>query len=370
MAKCQICKTYSPLISAQLGLCINCIRQKPEKALKISNQIHAKARQAFNLPPKPPQTLNGLRCGQCVNQCKLAEGKRGYCGIAENHNGKLIRHGGTPENGILQWYYDPLPTNCVSWWFCPGCTGAGYPKFAHQPKSETGYSNLAVFYGSCSIDCLFCQNWHHRNLAQKHKTTISAQQLASKISQKVACICFFGGDPSTQMPHALKTSQIALKKALEENRILRICWETNGQMLPKYAQQAAKLSLESGGNVKFDIKTWDENLNNALCGASNKATLENFQNLGMKFYNLRLELPVLTVSTLLIPGYVDGQEVESIAEFIAEIDPNIPYTLLAFYPAYLLNDLPTTSKEHAQLCYNIAKKYLENVRIDNAQLLS
>ncbi len=141
-------------------------------------------------------------------------------------------------------------------------------------------------------------------------------------------------------------------------------------MLPKYAQQAAKLSLESGGNVKFDIKTWDENLNNALCGASNKATLENFQNLGMKFYNLRLELPVLTVSTLLIPGYVDGQEVESIAEFIAEIDPNIPYTLLAFYPAYLLNDLPTTSKEHAQLCYNIAKKYLENVRIDNAQLLS
>ena len=128
------------------------------------------------MPPKPPQSPEGLQCGQCANQCKIAKGQKGYCSIVENINGKLIRHGGTPEKGLLKWYYDPLPTNCVSWWFCPGCTGAGYPRFAYQPKAETGYSNLAVFYGSCSTDCLFCQNWDYRNLARKHKPTISAQQ--------------------------------------------------------------------------------------------------------------------------------------------------------------------------------------------------
>ncbi|MCK4478675.1 radical SAM protein [Candidatus Bathyarchaeota archaeon] len=370
MGKCQICNTRSPLISAQLGICLNCIRLKPEKALQKSSQIHAETRQAFNLPAKPPQTPNGIQCGQCANKCKIAEGQKGYCGLVENQEGKLRRHGGTREKGILQWYYDPLPTNCVSWWFCPGCTGAGYPKYAYKPKAEIGYSNLAVFYGSCSTDCLFCQNWHYRNLAQKRKPTISAQQLASKVNGKTSCICFFGGDPSTQMPHALKTSQTALREASDKNKILRICWETNGRMLPNYAQQAAELSLKSGGNMKFDLKTWNENLNKVLCGTSNKATLENFQKIGKKYYNQRPELPILTASTLLIPGYVDTQEVEGIAKFIAEISPQIPYTLLAFYPAYILNDLPTTSRKHAHNCYITAKKHLNNVRIGNIHLLS
>lgn len=370
MAKCQICNTHSLLISAQLGICINCIRSEPEKALQISNQIHAKARLAFNLPTKPPQTPNGLQCGQCTNRCKMGEGQKGYCGLVENQEGHLKRHGGTPEKGILEWYYDLLPTNCVSWWFCPGCTGAGYPKYAYKPKAEIGYSNLAVFYGSCSTDCLFCQNWHYRNLAQKHEPAVSAERLASKVNERTSCICFFGGDPSTQMPHALKTSQIALTEAVNNKRILRICWETNGQLLSNYAELTAELSLKSGGNMKFDLKTWDENLNRALCGTSNKATLKNFRKIGEECFNQRPELPILTASTLLIPGYIDTQEVESIAKFIADINPQIPYTLLAFYPSYVLNDLPTTSRKKAHNCYNIAKKYLESVRIGNTHLLS
>lgn len=139
---------------------------------------------------------------------------------------------------------------------------------------------------------------------------------------------------------------------------------------PNYAEQAAELSLKSGGNIKFDIKTWDENLNKVLCGTSNKAALENFRKIGEKYYNQRPKLPLLTVSTLLIPGYVDAQEVRNVAKFIAEISPQIPYTLLAFFSAYVLNDLPTTSREHAHKCYNIAKKYLKNVRISNTHILS
>lgn len=370
MGKCQICKTNSPLISSQIGLCLNCIRSKPEKALSISNLVHAEAREIFNLPAIPPQARNGLQCGQCANKCVIDEGEKGYCGLVENQEGRLRRHGGTSERGVLQWYYDPLPTNCVSWWVCPGCTGSGYPKYACKPKAEVGYSNLAVFYGSCSTDCLFCQNWHYRNLAQKHKPAISAKRLVSKIDEKTSCICFFGGDPSTQMPHALKTSQIALSEASDKNRILRICWETNGRMLPNYAQQAAKLSLESGGNVKFDIKTCNDNLSKVLCGTSNKATLKNFRKVGEKYYNQRPELPVLTASTLLIPGYVDAQEVKNIAQLIAEVNSKIPYTLLAFWPAYILHDLPATKREYAQECFRMAEKHLENVRIGNIHLLS
>jgi len=306
----------------------------------------------------------------CSNNCKISVNEKGFCGLVFNINNQLVRMGGTPEKGILQWYYDPLPTNCVAWWFCPGCTGAGYPKYSHKQGAETGYANLAVFYGSCSLDCLFCQNWHYRNLATKLQPVMSAESLSAKADAHVSCICFFGGDPSVQMPHALKTSRLALEKARNEKRLLRICWETNGYWKRELAIKAAELSFESGGNIKFDLKTWNENLNKILCGVSNTPTLQNFRTIGEKFFKERSELPILTASTLLVPGYVDVEEVRGLASFIAEIDPEIPYTLLAFHPQYVLTDLPTTSRELAYKCLNVAEEHLENVRIGNVHLLS
>ena len=45
-----------------------------------------------------------------------------------------------------------------------------------------------------------------------------------------------------------------------------------------------------------------------------------------------------------MPGYIDATQVGRIAEFIAGLDPSIPYALLAFHPAFEMNDLPTTSR--------------------------
>jgi pyruvate formate lyase activating enzyme len=199
---------------------------------------------------------------------------------------------------------------------------------------------------------------------------MSAESLAAKVDDHVACICSFGGDPSVQMPHALRASQIALDKARKEERIFRVCWETNGYWKEESALKAAELSLISGGNVKFDLKTWDENLSVALCGVSNKPTLKSFEMIGKEFFKKRPELPILTASTLLVPGYVGAEEVNNLASFIAEIDPQIPYTLLAFYPQHILTDLPTTSRELAFQCCDAAKKHLKNVRIGNVHLLS
>ncbi|MEM2612916.1 MAG: radical SAM protein, partial [Nitrososphaerota archaeon] len=112
-----------------------------------------------------------------------------------------------------------------------------------------------------------------------------------------------------------------------------------------------------------------ENIYRALCGTSNKPSFENFRIIGEKYFRERSEVPVLTASTLLIPGYIDSSEVEEIARFISDIDPNIPYTLLAFYPQYVMNDLPTTSRKQAYECYNIAKRYLRNVKLGNVHLL-
>lgn len=369
MGKCTICGASSPLISSNLGVCSACIKGKPDEALEVVSRVRRLSREAFELPPDVPKSSSGLKCGMCANECVIPPGGKGFCGLTYNAGGSLIRLGGTQDKGILEWYYDPLPTNCVAWWFCPGCTGAGFPKYAYKPTAEGGYMNLAVFYGACSLDCLFCQNWHYRSLSQKLSPYLSCEELAGKVNEKVSCICFFGGDPSVQMPHALKTSEIALEECGDGRRILRICWETNGNMSRVFALKAAELSLKSGGIVKFDLKAWNENIYRALCGTSNKPSFENFRIIGEKYFRERSEVPVLTASTLLIPGYIDSSEVEEIARFISDIDPNIPYTLLAFYPQYVMNDLPTTSRKQAYECYNIAKRYLRNVKLGNVHLL-
>lgn len=306
----------------------------------------------------------------CANDCKIGVGRKGFCGLVFNIDGRLVRMGGTPEKGVLEWYYDPLPTNCVAWWFCPGCTGAAHPKYAYKQAAETGYSNLAVFYGACSYDCLYCQNWHYRELASRLQPQMTAESLAQKADSHISCICYFGGDPSAQMPHALRTSQLALERAEKEKRILRICWETNGYERKELALKAAELSLISGGNLKFDLKAGGEDLNVAMCGVSNVPTIRSFKMIGETYFELRPDLPMLTASTLLVPGYVDVEEVNGIAGFIANIDPSIPYTLLAFYPQYVIDDLPTTSRKLANQCCEVAKKHLRNVRIGNVSLLS
>ena len=102
---------------------------------------------------------------------------------------------------------------------------------------------------------------------------------------------------------------------------------------------------------------------------SNKKTLENIKRIG-RYHREREEVPFIRASTLLIPGYVDEEEVKKIAEYLAEIDPTIPYSLLAFKPDFEMMDLPYTSRKLAFECKAIAEKAgLRRVRIGNEWIL-
>ncbi len=189
----------------------------------------------------------------------------------------------------------------------------------------------------------------------------------SDVDGKTSCICYFGGDPTPQLPFAIRASRLALEK--NRDRILRICWETNGSMDNALLDEIVELSIISGGCVKFDLKAWDENLHKVLTGITNKRTLENFARAAEKI-NVRRIPPILIASTLLVPGYIDEDEVKSIARFIASIDPDIPYTLLAFYPHFYMSDMPLTKKFLAERCLMVAREEgLKNVKVGNIHLL-
>ncbi len=352
------------MVSGFLGICAGCIKEHFDEVLPHIKRVHGQSQGKYGLPGEPPKNPLGIPCNFCVNECRLGEGEKGFCGLRRNRGGKLETP--TSDKGYLSWYYDPLPTNCVGDWVCPGGTGAGYPEFSNSRGPEYGYKNLAVFYHGCTFNCLFCQNWHFREYLGSRESS-SAADLSAAVDAKTSCICYFGGDPTPQLPHAVKASELALDQA--EGRKLRICWETNGAMNPRLLEKMLNLSLKSGGCVKFDLKAWDERLQMALCGVGNRRTLDNFA-LAAKWIGRRKEPPLVIASTLMVPGYVDEQEVSRIAKFIAGLDLDIPYALLGFGPHFHMPDLPCTSRAHAEKCYQAALDAgLKRVRIGNAFLL-
>ena len=365
MATCQICNQTANSISRTLGVCLTCIRVKPAASIEITEKAHMQSRAAFGLPQKPPDDPDGISCTICVNQCKIPENGTGYCGLRINQGGRI--RGASSSAGRLSWYHDALPTNCVGDWVCAGGTGAGYPTYAYCPEAESGYKNLAVFFQACSFNCLFCQNWHFREEALRSAMR-PHEELVADVDGRTSCICYFGGDPSPQLPYSLRVSRDALDQ--NKDRILRICWETNGSMRPDLLAEIMELAIDSGGCVKFDLKAWDLNLHRALTGMTNKRTLDNFAR-AAAWIDRRPVPPPLIASSLLVPGYIDEQEIGAIAKFIADLNPDIPYGLLAFYPQFYMSDLPVTSKYLANRCYQAAKDAgLKKVHIGNSHLLA
>ena len=364
MGTCKSCGRNEITVSGTIGYCADCIRNGFDALWPSIKAIHDRSRRIHHLPTDPPNDPQGVNCPLCFQECRIAEGRTGYCGVRRVQNGRLI--GGRPHEGNLSYYYDALPTNCVADFVCPAGTACGYPEFSVSQGPEYGYRNLAVFYHACSFNCLFCQN-HQFRAHTFDRNRVSADDLAKAADERVTCICYFGGDPSPQVLHALKASSKAIEEA--QGRVMRICWETNGCVQRPFLKKMAELSLKSGGCIKFDLKAWDDRIHRALCGVTNAKTLDNFRWLS-GFIPQRPEPPFLVACTLLVPGYVDVQEVSAISAFLAGLDRDIPYRLLAFYPHFHLTDLPPTSRPHAERCREASVQAgLRRVSVGNLHLL-
>jgi pyruvate formate lyase activating enzyme len=92
---------------------------------------------------------------------------------------------------------------------------------------------------------------------------------------------------------------------------------TNANVLP---------DLSYTDTIEVGLKALDDRLHFDYTGVSNRATLDNFDQLikmGKK----------LVVDTVLIPDYIDADEIERIAVFVASRDKNMPFILLPYFPS-------------------------------------
>jgi len=91
---------------------------------------------------------------------------------------------------------------------------------------------------------------------------------------------------------------------------------TNGYILPE------TIGLE---HVSLSIKALNDDLHRRYTGKSNETSLRN-----LKF--LHENGVAVSVSSVLIPGLIDQEEIGKIAHFIGGIDKNIPYRIIGYMP--------------------------------------
>jgi pyruvate-formate lyase-activating enzyme len=112
-------------------------------------------------------------------------------------------------------------------------------------------------------------------------------------------------------------------------------------------------NLENIDKVSVGFKAFREDLHIDYTGKSNVRILENFVNI----YKSDVQL---SAETVLIPEYIDAQEIGRIAQFIASVDKNIRLQIDAYFQA---GDNPWRRPTMSELDEAVAeaKKYLNNV---------
>ena len=377
MGKCKFCGSKDRLISEVLGVCRSCILNGDWDVIKQHIlSVHAAVRQLVDLPVEPPKAESSdiiLRCNFCLNECRLSADDVSYCGlrnIQKKESGELPYP--KKSKGYIHGYIDANPTNCCNSWFCPAGTSSGYPEFSSSNGPEYGTYSYAAFFFSCTFSCLFCQNSSHKQFQKRN--LIDSEIIANQIvkNEKITCLCYFGGSPESQLPFSINLAELILEKIKKKDkeRKFRICWEWNGSGRQDLVEKCMKIAIKTGGNIKFDLKSFNGKLNLAMCGVSNSRTLDNFKYLAKTYFGTRGDdMPEMSGCTLMVPGYVNHEEVELIVRFISEINPEIPYSLLVFHGDYQMKDLPITPRKQAEKCLEVAKRYLKNVHMGNKFLL-
>jgi pyruvate formate lyase activating enzyme len=250
-----------------------------------------------------------VQCNLCSHRCRIAEGKRGVCGVRENRGGTLysLVYGRLVSSAV-----DPIEKK---------------PLFHFLPGSSA-YSIATV---GCNFRCKNCQNWQISQ-APRLQGSITGRETSPgevvRAATRMECesIAYTYTEPTIFMEYAYDTAKLALEHDLKN------VFVTNGYITEEALRRVAPYLHAAN----IDLKSFSDAFYRETCGARLEPVLESIK--------LHKKLGIwVEVTTLVIPGLNDSVEnLKAIAEFIADVGVEIPWHVSQFYPAYELIDLPPT----------------------------
>ncbi|MGQ4873633.1 MAG: radical SAM protein [Promethearchaeia archaeon] len=199
-------------------------------------------------------------------------------------------------------------------------------------------ARLNLYNYGCNFKCIGC-SYKLKNNEKKPKNFLKIDEIIDIIdSYKPKIVNFLGGTPciNPQLP-------IIVRYLKENTDIFVQIGHSNGSILPP-------LEIDF---IRISIKAFSDFIHRDYTGVSNKNVLRNFKIL----YEHGVSLEA---STTFIPNYIGNNEIEKIAQFISNLDENIPYRIIGYIPIPGTPWRRPTKKEMSSVV-SIARKYLNNV---------
>ncbi|HSI33637.1 MAG: AmmeMemoRadiSam system radical SAM enzyme [Phycisphaerae bacterium] len=241
-----------------------------------------------------------VQCFACGHRCVVKPGRDGVCRVRFNEDGKLL----------------------VPWGYAAGvaCDPIEKKPFFHVlPGSD------ALTFGmlGCDFHCGYCQNWVTSQMLRDPDAVAPPKFVEP---ETLADLAVRNGAPvvASSYNEPLITSEwaMAVFKAARA-RGLRCAYISNGNGTP----QVLDYIRPYVDAYKVDLKTFSD---------------KNYRQLGGVLENVTTTIRMLKerdfwveIVTLVVPGFSDDtDDLKRMAEFLASVDPLMPWHMTAFHPDY------------------------------------
>lgn len=241
-----------------------------------------------------------IQCFACGHRCNVLPGRDGVCRVRFNDNGTLR----VPYGYVGALACDPIEKK---------------PFYHVLPGSD------ALTFGmlGCDYHCGYCQNWVTSQMLRDPKAVAparicTASQLVDlAIQHKAPVVASSYNEPLITSEWAVDVFKNA------KSRGLRCAYISNGNGTP----QVLDFIRPYVDAYKVDLKTFNDKRYRELGGVL-EHVLDTIKML--KERNFWVE-----IVTLVVPGFSsDEDELKRMADFIASVDPLMPWHVTAFHPDY------------------------------------
>jgi pyruvate formate lyase activating enzyme len=273
---------------------------------------------------------NQVRCALCAHRCLIKPSRLGICGVRENRDGTLYS---LVYAQAISANVDPIEKKPL-YHFLPG----------------TGAFSIATV--GCNFRCDFCQNADISQASKERRWGRWGRELLPEqvvdLAQRNRCasIAYTYTEPTVFFEYAYDTAKIATERGLKN------VFVTNGYMTEE-ALHEIEPYLDA---ANVDLKGFTDEFYRRLCGAQLQPVLDSIR--------LMHQMGVLVeVTTLIVPGHNDGdEELRQIAQFLADISPDLPWHISRFVPHYKMTNVPPTPVETlhgaAEIGYETGLRYV------------
>jgi len=266
---------------------------------------------------------------------------------------------------------------------------------------------LSIYQSGCNFSCRKCHSWHFSKVKdgewytpdqiatiakdyEKNVTLIEPREKATAWHAHDTCrccgSCTLHGKRSPLCPGLLDPDAISLSPQgfgpvrnivaftggdivccpefygecaliIKRNTRLWVLLETNGYGLtPQNLDYLKDAGIDS---FWLDIKAFSAEKHKWLTGCANDHILRLPEEIRRRGF-------VLEVLSLYIPGLIESDQIEMIAQLLYDTDPAIPFTILAFFPEYKMKDFRSPTVSEMVEAYQKAKATgLHNIRLGN-----